>query len=302
MRVACGRISPIPFLYRDKDETIMSEHMTVKELSDEIWYWYLIGENKVGFPKSFSRMLRNMQVVYNLLPGTPRCIECNVPLGGAGTLVAGPILGLRPSMLTPRLCDGCEKHILENDGGAEVELTLLFADIRGSTIMSEQKAALEYKDFIGRFYKTASQVLIEHNALVSRLMGDQVIGLFAPRFAGSKHSGVAIETALEILRATGHSDPQGPWAPVGVGIHTGRAYVGAVGSRDGVREIAVLGSAANLTARLSSKAAQGEVLISEEAAASANLADRTLEKRRLKLKGINKPATVRVMQVSAGKL
>jgi class 3 adenylate cyclase len=63
-----------------------------------------------------------------------------------------------------------------------------------------------------------------------------------------------------------------------------------------------LGSAANLTARLSSKAAQGEVLISEEAATSAKLADRTLEKRRLKLKGISKPATVRVMRVSAGKL
>ena len=103
-----------------------------------------------------------------------------------GTLIAGPILGMRPSMLTPRLCNGCEKHILENEGGAEVELTLLFADIRGSTAMAEQKSAMEYKDFIQRFYKTTSQVLIEHNALVNRLMGDQVIGLFVPRFAGSE--------------------------------------------------------------------------------------------------------------------
>lgn len=281
----------------------MPEGMTEKEIADEIWYWYLIGKNKVGFPKSFERMLAFEKGLFVLLPGTPRCLECNVPLGGVGTLVAGPILGLRPSVLTPRLCNGCEKAILDTEGGAEVELSLLFADIRGSTAMAEQKNAMEYKDFIQRFYKGASQVLIEHNALVNRLVGDQVIGLFVPRFAGGNHAAVAIESALEILYVTGHSDLEGPWAPVGVGVHTGTTYVGAVGSKDGVTEIAVLGNAANLTARLSSKAAKGEVLISEEAAASAKLTDRSLEKRRLKLKGISKPATVRVMQVSAaGKL
>jgi adenylate cyclase len=277
----------------------MTDEMTSRELADEIWYWYLIGKNKVGFPKSFLRMLNTLRIVHFLLPGTPRCIECNVPLGGVGTLVAGPILGLRPSVLTPRLCNGCEKAILDTEGGAEVELSLLFADIRGSTSLAEQKTAMEYREFIQRFYKAAAQVLIEHNALVNRLVGDQVIGLFAPRFAGGNHAAVAIESALEILHVTGHSDPEGPWAPVGVGVHTGTTYVGAVGSKDGVTEIAVIGNAANLTARLSSKAAKGEVLISEEAAASAKLTDKSLEKRRLKLKGISKPATVRVIQVSA---
>ncbi len=278
---------------------MMSDHMTDKELADEMWYWYLIGKNKVGFPKSYQRMLNALQIFQGLLPGTPRCLQCNIPLGGVGALVAGPIIGLRPSVLTPRLCNGCEKQILKDEGGAEVELTMLFADIRGSTSMAEQKAAMEYKEFIQRFYKTTAQVLIEHNALVNRLAGDQVIGLFVPRFAGANHAAVAIEAASEILLATGHADPGGPWAPVGVGVHTDMTYVGAVGSKDGVNEIAVIGNAANLTARLSSKAAKGEVLISEEASTSAKLTDRTLEKRRLKLKGISKPVTVRVMQVSA---
>jgi adenylate cyclase len=277
----------------------MPEGMTEKEIANEIWYWYLIGKNKVGFPKSFERMLAFEKHLFVLLPGKPRCMQCNAPLGGAGAMVVRPIMGIRPSILTPRLCNGCETAILQGDGGAEVELSLLFADIRGSTAMAEQKNAMEYKDFIQRFYKAASQVLIEHNALVNRLVGDQVIGLFVPRFAGPKHSEVAIHSALEILRVTGHSNPEGPWAPVGVGVHTGVAYVGSVGSKEGVREIAVLGNAANLTARLSSKAAKGEVLISDEAAASAKLTDRSLEKRRLKLKGISKPAIVRVMQVSA---
>ncbi len=129
-------------------------------------------------------------------------------------------------------------------------------------------------------------------------MGDQVIGLFTPRFAGEEHARPAIEAALEILRVTGHEDPAGPWAPVGVGVHTASAYVGAVGSKDGVSEIAVLGNAANLTARLSSKAAQGEVLVSPEAAALAKLADPSLEKRRLKLKGIAAPVSVRVLKLA----
>jgi adenylate cyclase len=277
----------------------MPEHMTEKEFADEIWYWYLIGKNKVGFPKAFNRMLAFEKNLFVLLPGKPRCIQCNAPLGGVGTLVSGYILGLHPSVFTPRLCNACENAILKGEGGAEVELSLLFADIRGSTSMSEHKATMEYMGVIKRFYKAASQVLIEHNALVNRLVGDQVIGLFAPRFAGPNHAGIAIDAALEILRVTGHTDPQGPWVPVGVGVHTGVTYVGSVGSKDSVSEIAVLGSAANLTARLSSKAAKGEVLISEEAATASKLADRTLEKRHLKLKGISKPVAVRVMHTSA---
>jgi len=84
---------------------------------------------------------------------------------------------------------------------------------------------------------------------------------------------------------------------VGAGIHTGLAYVGAVGSAAGVNEIAVLGSAANLCARLSSKAAAGEILISEESVKSGNLDVAGLESRSLELKGVSQPVSVRVMKV-----
>jgi adenylate cyclase len=187
--------------------------------------------------------------------------------------------------------------ILKSEGGVEVELSLLFADIRGSTDLAEETPPAEYTKFIQRFYRAGSGVLIERNALVNRLAGDQVIGLFVPRFAGPKHAKVAIQAAIDILKATGHADPDGPWAPVGVGVHTGRAYVGAVGAKDGANEIAVLGNAANLTARLSSSAAKGEVLISDEAASAAEWTDEVAEKRRLQLKGISKPVSARVVHV-----
>ena len=187
------------------------------------------------------------------------------------------------------------------EAGTELELSLLFADVRGSTALAEKHTTAEFKRLIQRFYQAASDVLVHHNAMVNRLMGDQVIGLLAPRFAGTGHAKVAVAAALDLLRVTGHGDPNGPWIPVGIGVHTGMAYVGAVGSRAGVNEIAVLGNAPNLAARLSSAAADGEILISEAAEAQAQLApdEAGIERRHLDLKGINAPVTVRVLKMNS---
>jgi len=206
-------------------------------------------------------------------------------------------MGSEPSSFSPRLCITCEKSARTYGTGAEVELTMIFADVRDSTPLAESEGPSGFKDIINRFYKETSKVLIEHNAMVNRLMGDQVIALFVPRFVGKNHAEVALHAAQELLRVTGHADANGPWVPVGAGIHTGLAYVGAVGSPDGVTEIAVLGSAANLCARLSSKAAAGEILISEESVKSGNLDVGGLESRALELKGVSQPVSVRVMKV-----
>ena len=190
----------------------------------------------------------------------------------------------------------------KEEAGAEVELSMLFADVRGSTTLAEKTTTSEFKKLIQRFYTAASDVLVQHNAMVNRLMGDQVIGLFVPRFAVSGHARVAVAAALDLLRATGHEDREGPWVPVGIGVHTGVAYVGAVGTKEGVNEIAVLGSAPNLAARLSSQAADGEVILSEAAAASAELATEGMESRHFHLKGISQPVSVRVLRLGLNQI
>jgi len=214
--------------------------------------------------------------------------------GIGGTLLR--FMGSKPSSFSSRLCSSCESMARETESGAEVELSILFADVRGSTSLAESRPTSEFKEMIQRFYKETSAVLIAHNAMVNRLMGDQVIALFVPRFAGNDHAKVAVHVARELLRVTGHENPNGPWVPVGVGIHTGMAYVGAVGSANGVNEIAVLGSAANLCARLSSHAAAGEILVSEDAIKSAGIDTQELEDRHLELKGISRPTSVRVIK------
>src|SRR5512147_2835832 len=128
-----------------------------------------------------------------------------------------------------------------------------------------QSSAREFSQLINRFYSVASHVLIQTDALVDRLMGDEAIGLFIPGFAGPEHPRRAIEAAQELLRLTGHRDENGPWLPVGIGVHTGPAYVGVVGTEGSTADFTALGDNVNITARLASQAATGEVLISDAA-------------------------------------
>ncbi|HUH97828.1 MAG TPA: adenylate/guanylate cyclase domain-containing protein [Anaerolineales bacterium] len=267
-----------------------------KKIADELWYWYLMGEWRTEPPGNMPLLLQVSSACFKYIPSDPHCFECGKPMAGIGGNLLR-FMGSKPSSFSPKLCSACEMTIREQESGAEVELTMLFADVRGSTPLAERSTTSEYKELIQKFYKETSNVLIEHNAMVNRLMGDQVIALFVPRFAGKDHAKVALHTAKELLRVTGHANPAGPWIPVGIGIHTGRAYVGTVGSASGVNEIAVLGSAANLCARLSSRAAAGEILISEDSVKSGNLDASGLESRPLELKGISKPVSVKMSKV-----
>jgi len=267
-----------------------------KILFDEIWYTYLTGEWRIPKPLGMKIGVPVVRTIYQLLPSNPHCSECGIPMAGVG----GSLLrfrGSEPSTFSPRLCSGCEKGLRKHEGGAEVELTMVFADVRDSTPLAEELGPTGFRDVINRFFKETSQVLIEHNAMVNRLVGDQVIGLFVSRFAGKNHAKTALEATIDLLRVTGHGKGKNPWISVGAGIHTGQAYVGSVGAASGVNEIAVLGSAANLCARLSSKAAVGEILLSEDSVRFGNLDVGGLETRSLELKGISQPVSVRVVKV-----
>ncbi len=141
----------------------------------------------------------------------------------------------------------------------------------------------DFRGVLDRFYSTASNVVFDHDGSVDKFVGDEVVAMFFPLLTGERHAARAVEAAVALLRATGHEDPTGPWAPLGAGVHTGPAWVGAVG--EGSRtELTVLGDTVNTTARLASAAAAGEILVTSEAAALAGL-DPTLERRRLDLKG-----------------
>jgi adenylate cyclase len=265
----------------------MAEKSSKDAKWDELWRTYLTtGE----FPKE-----RRQRQFFRLLPGTPRCKNCYAPFQGVGSPVVKIFWGKHPSNLNPQLCNVCEVFAREYQGGAEIELSMLFADVRGSTSLAESMNPTEFSKLINRFYGTATQVLVNSDALIDKIIGDQVAGMYVPGFAGKEHARQAIEAAQEILSATGHGDQEEPWIPLGVGVHTGTAFVGSLRSEEGVTDITVLGDAANTAARLSTSAGIGEVVISESAYLSAGVKLIEVEKRVLELKGKSEPLNVWVI-------
>ena len=84
--------------------------------------------------------------------------------------------------------------------------------------------------------------------------------------------------------------------PVGIGVHSGVAYFGVMGAAGGLTDITALGDEVNTAARLASKAAAGEIIVSEQALKEAGIDGAELESRSLELKGISEPVPVRVMR------
>lgn len=260
-----------------------------------LWHAYLTGDHSQVDPQ-----VKAVRKVFRHLPSDPRCKVCNAPFHGIGGALVNVFgFGAGRSSFNPSLCDRCEKLVKKHQVGAEVQLTLLFADVRGSTKLAEEVGASEFHRLINRFYKASTDILVKSDALIDKLIGDAVIGLYVPGIAGADHARKAIEAARALMEAVGYADPEGAWLQVGAGVHTGTAYVGAVGSSDSVSDITVLGDAANTTARLASQAGPGEVLVSEEACRLAKLSSAQWEPRTLQLKGRSEPVVVRVVNVAA---
>ena len=265
----------------------MIESFDQESWVEEAWRNYLTtGENEKE---------RRQRRVLKFLPGSPRCKGCYAPFSGAGSVVVRLFYDKRPSNMNPYLCNVCEQFARQHPGGAEVELSLLFADVRGSTSLAEKLGTAQFTRLINRFYRIASQIMVESDALIDKIIGDQVAGIYVPGFAGAQHARRAIEAGRKLLAATGHGTATSPWIPLGVGVHTGIAYVGSVGSKDGTMDITVLGDAANTAARLASEAKIGEILISDAAYRVANLEPDVLEVRNLTLKGKSQAVSVHVL-------
>ncbi len=234
-----------------------------------------------------------------LIPSDPRCTTCMVPFEGPGGKLFEVVFNQKRSVLNPLMCNKCEEIGRRLDFGAEVEMSMLFADIRGSTPLAESMSPIEFKELIHRFYNETTHVLVHSYAIIDKLVGDEVTGYFIPTFVGGKdYAQRAVKAAQDILQVTGHANPEGPWAPVGVGVHTDTAYFGTVSSSDGLVEFTALGDAVNTAARLASQAAAGEIVISKSSTKKAGIDTTDLEMRTLELKGKSEPMEVWVIRVS----
>jgi len=244
-----------------------------EQQQNEAWRAVLMGD---------TRGLDLTRKIVRRIPAGPRCKLCEAPMNAPGSILLKPF-GFGPSKLNRRLCRACFRHIEKHPGGAEVELSLLFADVRGSTGLAERMPAQEYSRLVSRFYGAAARVVDGWNGLVDKFVGDEVVALFVPGFAGEDHASRAIGAGRELLRETGNDGTE-PWVPVGAGVHTGIAFVGRVGEGDAC-DFTAVGDAVNTAARLASSAGAGELLVSRAAVRAAGFEATGLESRTLELRG-----------------
>ncbi len=173
---------------------------------EEMWERMLTG----AFPR-----LQRMRRIWGALPSPPRCKLCSAPFRGPGGVLTRAI-AYGPSPLNRRLCKWCIRAVHKHPGGAEVEISVLFVDVRGSTAIAERMLPEELLRWMARFYWAAAGVNDEWDGIVDKFVGDGAVALFIPGFAGSDQAADAIAAARGLLEQTGNGGPE-PWIPVGGG-------------------------------------------------------------------------------------
>lgn len=239
-----------------------------------------------GHPK-----LKQFQRLHMRLPSPPRCKMCFVPYGGIG----GAFMrwcGKGPSQRNPRYCNKCDDFINRFPGGAEVELSVLFVDVRSSVGLAERLGPTAYSSVINDFFRVATQSLIDTDGFVIEFIGDAVAGIYPPGFCGPEYARKAIAGAEHLMRNKMPLAPDGTELLIGVGVHTGTVFIGTVaGAKGGYHDVQPLGDNVNVASRLSSIAEPRQALISEATLIAAGCNVAGLQARRLDLKGRTLPIT-----------
>jgi adenylate cyclase len=191
---------------------------------------------------------------------------------------------LAPTVVTRLLADPDQAAL----GGAVVEITAMFADLRGFTTYSERHEPEEVVALLNRYYASIIPRLLEQEGTVVNYAGDAVMTIFNAPTRQPDHALRAARAALGIRDAVNDLTRGDPELPTfGIGINTGPALVGNIGAE--VRDYTVIGDTVNVAARLESAAAEGEVLLGSETRAQLGSAATLEEAGALELKGKSEP-------------
>lgn len=253
----------------------------------ELWHTIFA----VGHPA-----LRSFQNFHRRLPSPPRCKLCLAPFKGIGSWLMA-VKGKGPSNRNPRFCSACDKFLRAYPGGAEVEMSMVFVDVRGSTRLAETMSPTDFSRTMNAFYDAVTKVLNETDGFIIDLVGDEVVALYPPGFSGPDHARKAMLATERLLDLAVTVPGTGAPLPLGVGANAGVAFIGTVtGVQAGIEDVRAMGDQVHATARLASLAQPGEALVSESLCQGSGMDVSGLERRTLKLKGRVEPFEARVMQ------
>lgn len=244
--------------------------------NEELWYQVF----QVGHP-----VLSGKQKRFSMLPGRTRCKMCYAPLNGLGGWITKR-MGLQASSRNPLFCNACDGFLQTFPGGAEVDLAIMFCDLRGSVELSAGMSPKEFKELIVFMRETIIPVLWHSEGFVLQFQGDSIIGVWPPGFSGKDYVKKAVDGAYKMSEVLKSAKLNGKTVPVGISLHAGRAYLGTVASvGNDLQEVSAFGYDVNVAARLSDAAKAGEVLISEAALMAAGRHAEAVDLQSFELKG-----------------
>jgi class 3 adenylate cyclase/DNA-binding NarL/FixJ family response regulator len=156
----------------------------------------------------------------------------------------------------------------------ELEVTVLFSDIRGFSTIAERLTAREIAEIVGRHLGAMAEVIAEHGGTIDKFQGDAVMVVFGAPEPAEDHAERALRCALAMQHRQTELNAQG-WGTdsvdslhVGIGLNTGIVMAGAVGG-GGRLEYTVIGDAVNVAQRLQSEAGGGEVVAAASTVSAA---------------------------------
>ncbi len=150
-------------------------------------------------------------------------------------------------------------------GGQRQAVTILFADIRNFTELSEQLAPEELVEILNQYLAVAANAVLKYEGTLDKFMGDAVMAIFNAPLPQADHSLLAVQAALDMRQAVEQLHarlPKVQHLEYGIGIHTGDAVVGNVGTRQQMNYTAI-GDAVNVARRLQESAAGGQIILSQ---------------------------------------
>lgn len=164
--------------------------------------------------------------------------------------------------------------------GKRQTVTIFFMDIRGFTKLSERLPAEKVVLILNRYFDIATSVIFKHDGTVDKFVGDAVMAVFNAPTHVKNHELKAVKSAFEIQNAINE------WGKikVGIGIHTGEAIIGNIGSKH-MMDYTAIGDTVNVAARLEGQTNAGDIVVSKEVYEKVKLTYKTRHKTKVKLKG-----------------
>jgi adenylate cyclase len=212
------------------------------------------------------------------------------------------LLGIRVSRMNPSLCTLCETMFtrVKRRKQIVVPATVLFADLRGYTALSQAAVSSEVVNMLDGFADECAKAVWERDGIVNKFTGDAMLAIFNFPILREDHVQQAVETARDIQRRwaerIGALARDGRAAVgLGIGIHTGSASIGEIGTA--YKDFTIIGPVVNLASRIQCAAQAGEILMSTAVYQRVSAAVRDSAPRECQLKGIDAPVTVHALAV-----